>query len=42
MFQAQKLMADTHVANTRLTVLPVLVCGVAAVFTASENHRAAT
>ncbi|BBX03532.1 hypothetical protein MMOR_44680 [Mycolicibacterium moriokaense] len=41
MFQAQKLMADTHVASTRFTLLLVLVSGVVAVLTSLENHSAA-
>jgi hypothetical protein len=41
MFQAQKLIADTQVASTRFTDLPVWMSGVAAVFTFSENHPTA-
>ena len=41
MFQAQKLIADTHVASTRFTVLLVPVAGVVAVATFPDNHPTA-
>jgi|SRR6478735_7576010 hypothetical protein len=40
-FQAQKLIVETHVANTRFTVLLVPVSGMVAVFTVSDNHPTA-
>src|SRR5262245_28651246 len=38
MFQAQKLIAETHVANTRFAALLVWVSGVVAVLTSPANH----
>ena len=40
MFQAQKLIAETHVASTRFTALEP-VSGVVAVFTYPDNHPTA-
>jgi hypothetical protein len=41
MFQAQKLIAETHVASTKFTVLPVPMSGEVAVFTFLDNHQPA-
>ena len=41
MFQAQKLIAETHVASTKFTALLVPVSGVVAVFRFPDNHPTA-